>query len=225
MNDLSAVCGQLSKTYRSATEAVDALLDVDAAFPRESVTTVVGPSGSGKTSLLKILAGLDRPTSGWAKVDGVDIGTASRQRLTMLRRRVGYVFQRPADNVISYLLVVEHVRLTARLRGVGPEGIEEILAALGLTDRRHHLPHQLSGGEQQRLAVGQAALGDPVLILADEPTAQLDPEAASIIREMIRALTAKGSTLVVASHDPSLVGAADEVVTLRNGRRVEMRWR
>jgi len=151
-NDLAAECAQLRKTYRSAIESVDALIDVDAVFPRQATTAVVGPSGSGKTSLLRILAGLDRPTSGWARVDGLQIGTASRRRLTGFRRRVGFVFQRPADNTISYLSVIEHLSLTAALRGVGPRVVEDTLATLGLSDRRDHHPHQLSGGEQQRSA-------------------------------------------------------------------------
>src|SRR5205807_2350851 len=168
----------LTKIYWTATGEVHALQAVDAWFPARAVTAVVGPSGSGKSSLLRILAALDRPTAGQVKIGGTELTALSAGRLRRMRRElVSYVFQRPSDNLVSYLTVEEHMHLAARLRGSPRElALEsrDLVETLGIGHRLHHKPHQLSGGEQQRLAFAQAVVGGPALVVADEPTAELD---------------------------------------------------
>ena len=207
------------KIYWTATGEVHALKGIDAAFPHGAVTAVVGPSGSGKSSLLRILAGLDHATAGSVRIGEADLGGLGRRRLRRMRRSlVGYVFQRPSDNLISYLTVAEHVRLAGRLRGRGlTKGGEEVLERLGLGGRRHNLPRQLSGGEQQRLAFAQAVVGRPQIVVADEPTAELDSETAAALVASITELAAEGSTFVVSTHDLDVVAAADQVLALRHG--------
>jgi putative ABC transport system ATP-binding protein len=207
------------KIYWTATGEVHALKGIDATFPAGAVTAVVGPSGSGKSSLLRILAGMDAPTAGGVRIGDAELSGMGRRRLRKIRRsRVGYVFQRPADNLISYLSAVDHVRLAGRLRGSRRRhGAEEILETLGLGKRTHMLPKHLSGGEQQRLAFAQAVIGSPALIVADEPTAELDSETAAALVGTIRELAEGGSTFVVSTHDPDVVGAADQVLALRHG--------
>src|SRR6266542_971960 len=173
---VAASCTDVVKIYWTATGEVNALKGVDATFPEAAVTAVVGPSGSGKSSLLRIMAGLDRPTAGQVRVGNESLAGLRPGRLRRIRRRLmGYVYQRPADNLIPYLTVDEHLKLAARLRGVrGDGGGAELLELLGLGPRRHHLPRQLSGGEQQRVAFAQAVVGAPAVVVADEPTAELD---------------------------------------------------
>jgi ABC-type lipoprotein export system ATPase subunit len=127
------------------------------------------------------------------------------------------VFQRPADNLIPYLTAAEHLQLAARLRGVRDPDVGELLELLGLTDRRHHLPHQLSGGEQQRLAFARAAVGDPPVVVADEPTAELDRASGAALLAAVSALAARGTGLVLATHDPTVVRLAERTLYLRHG--------
>jgi putative ABC transport system ATP-binding protein len=214
----AASCSGLVKIYRTATGEVHALKGIDAAFPGAAVSAVVGPSGSGKSSLLRIMATLDRPSAGQVRIGDVRLSGLSLTRLRRLRRRLlGYVFQRPADNLIPYLTVAEHVALAARLRGAGDAAGAELLELLGLADRRRHLPRQLSGGEQQRLAFARAVVGDPPLVVADEPTAELDRASGAALLEAVAALAARGTGLVLATHDPAVVRLAERTLFLRHG--------
>jgi len=214
----AAVCAGLVKIYWTATGEVHALKGVDAHFPAAAVSAVVGPSGSGKSSLLRILAGLDRPTAGQVTVADLQLSGFSLARLRRLRRRLlGYVFQRPADNLVPYLTVAEHLELAARLRRTRSRDDGDLLELLGLAHRRRHLPRQLSGGEQQRLAFARAVVGDPPLVVADEPTAELDSASAAALLEAVRALAGRGTALVLATHDPAVVRLSERTFYLRHG--------
>jgi putative ABC transport system ATP-binding protein len=213
-------CAGLVKEYATATGTVRALKGVDAAFPAGRVTAVVGPSGSGKSSLLRILACVDRPTAGSVRIGGVDVAAlGARGRRRVRRRLVGYVFQQPGDNLLPYLTARGQLELAAQLRGrerFGEE-VERLLAALGLEHRAGHRPEQLSGGEQQRLAVAAAVIGGPALVVADEPTAELDSEAGERLMRAVLALRDQGTSLVLSSHDPVVTGAVDGIVRLHDG--------
>ena len=214
----AASCSGLVKIYRTATGEVHALKGIDAVFPTAALSAVVGPSGSGKSSLLRLLAGLDRPSAGQIQIGGVRLSGLSLTGLRRVRRRLlGYVFQRPADNLICYLSVAEHLQLAARLRGVRYPNDGELLELLGLADRRHHLPHQLSGGEQQRLAFARAVVGNPPVVVADEPTAELDRASGAALLAAVGALAARGTGLVLATHDPAVVQLAERILYLRHG--------
>lgn len=220
--EAAAVCVGVVKIYWTATGEVHALKGIDAAFSRGAVTAVMGPSGSGKSSLLRILAALDRPTAGSVRVGETELGGLGRRELRRLRRRqTGYVFQRPADNLVSYLTVAEHVQVAARIRGLDEGdagGGGHLLQLLGLWERRDHLPRQLSGGEQQRLAFAQAVVGTPDLVVADEPTAELDSASARDLLDVVVALAREGfGAFVVSTHDPEVVAAADATLHLRHG--------
>jgi putative ABC transport system ATP-binding protein len=220
-----ARCDRVAKTYRSSTGEVRALRDVSAAFPFGAFSVVAGPSGSGKSSLLRLLAGLDRPTAGSVLVDDVEISTARSFALRSLRRRtVGYLFQRPSDNFLPHLTVEEHLlRAGGRRRREPALPYLDLVEMLDLGPRLRHLPEQLSGGEQQRAAIAQVVLTGARLIVADEPTAQLDSESARSVMELFDALTGAGIALVVASHDDSVIRVADELVRLDHGERVSDR--
>ena len=213
------VCAGVVKEYATATGTVRALKGVDAAFPAGQLTAVVGPSGSGKSSLLRILACVDRPTAGSVRVGGADVvAMGSRGRRRVRRRQVGYVFQQPGDNLLPYLTARGQLELAAELRGSGqPEEVERLLAALGLEHRAGHRPGQLSGGEQQRLAFAAAVIGGPALVVADEPTAELDSEAGERLMQAVLGLRDQGTSLVLSSHDPVVTRAVDGVVRLHDG--------
>ena len=222
MPDSTVTCAGLVKIYWTPTGEVHALKGIDARFPSAAVSAVVGPSGSGKSSLLRILAAMDRATAGSVSVGGARLDGLSGARRRQLRRRLlGYVFQRPADNLIPYMNLTEQLMLAARLRGMprrrAAAQLDELLGALGVGDRRHHLPRQLSGGEQQRVAFARAVIGDPPLVVADEPTAELDADSGAALLTTVRALAMRGTAFVVATHDQAVVQAADRTLYLRHG--------
>jgi putative ABC transport system ATP-binding protein len=215
---IAASCSGLVKTYSTATGRVHALKGIDAEFSAGAVTAVMGPSGSGKSSLLRLLAALDLPSAGRVLVGGRDLGTLSPPRLRIVRRGVvGYVFQRPADNFISYLTIEEHLTLAGGA-GARPDA-EELLAQLGLTERKQSLPRELSGGEQQRAAFAVALMASPQLVVADEPTAELDSVSGEHLLGVVRGLVSTGVAFVVATHDRNVMRIADDVVELEHGAR------
>ncbi|MDQ4004952.1 MAG: ATP-binding cassette domain-containing protein [Actinomycetota bacterium] len=215
----AARCEDVVKTYRLPGSEVRALSGVSAEFPRSGLSAVVGPSGSGKSSLLRLLSGLDRPTSGRVEVDGAVVSSASSASRRELRRhRVGFVFQRPSDNFLPYLSVLDHLHIAARGPSGRPFDIHGVLDLLGIGARATHLPAELSGGEQQRAALAQAFVSGANVLLADEPTAELDAHSASVLIEAMRGLLELGVTVLVATHDRGLARAAAEVVRLEHGR-------
>jgi putative ABC transport system ATP-binding protein len=207
-------------SFASVSGRVDAVTDVSAAFLPGAVHALVGPTGSGKSSLLRVLAGHERPTAGTIVVAGQVISRMGpRGRRRVRRRHIGFVFQRPAANLFTYLDVDEHLRVAGRLRwAYDRDEADGLLEDLGLTDRRRHRPAQLSGGEQQRLGFAMAALGRPAVLLADEPTAELDQEAGRRLLDSMGRLAARGTCVVFATHDPAAQERADHVVALDHGR-------
>lgn len=217
-----ARCHDLSVDYLTLAGVSHALVEVEASFERGRLTVVAGPSGSGKSSLLRVLAGLHRPRSGTVVVAGRNVTRLRKRALRHLRRTsMGIVLQNPADNLVDYLTAREQLELAARLRGVDGAEALDLLGAVGLTDRADSRPAELSGGEQQRVGFAAAAIGAPSLLLADEPTAQLDAAAGAGLVEAMRGLVDRGATLIVSSHDPAVIDGADDVLTLRDGRVVD----
>jgi putative ABC transport system ATP-binding protein len=213
----------ISRAYVVGDERVPAVADVTAHFAGGALTVISGPSGSGKSTLLRMLGILDRPDSGGMWLHGQSIAALStRKRRSIRRLRVGYVFQQPAFNLLSYARADEHVRLGAQLRGRAPNAADDaLLDLIGLASRRTYRPAQLSGGEQQRLALAFAAAGNPTVLVADEPTASLDSVAGASVIDALHLLAAQGLTVIASSHDPALVETAHAVVRLHDGRRVE----
>jgi putative ABC transport system ATP-binding protein len=216
---LSGACSGIVKIYWSASGEVHALKGIDATFPAGAITALVGPSGSGKSSLLRILACVDQPTAGQVMIGQEEVSSLSQRRKRQARRRlIGYMFQRPSDNLIPYLSAMDHLRTAGRLRGSAKVGeAEDLLHTLGLSDRANHLPEQLSGGEQQRLALASAVLGSPAVVLADEPTAELDTASGQQLMNMMGRLANQGMCFVAATHDPVVMRAADRILHLRHG--------
>jgi putative ABC transport system ATP-binding protein len=179
---------------------------------------IMGPSGSGKTTLINILGGLDRPTSGRAIVDGVHVGTLGERELTRYRaEKVGFVFQH--FYLVPYLSALENVMLAQYFHSVADEAeAAESLVRIGLGDRLHHLPSQLSGGEQQRVALARALINHPKLILADEPTGNLDEANEQTVLELLRELHRAGHTILLVTHSPEIGRMADRRIELAHGR-------
>ena len=212
-----AHCVDLVKTYRTPTGAVHALRGVTLSFRAGALTAVVGPSGSGKSSLLRVLTGIDGATSGDVWVGERNVGRMSSRGLRRLRRDVvGYVFQRPSDNFLPNLTIGEHLRLASGRSGGA--GDAEILERLGIGHRIDHLPDELSGGEQQRAAFAQAVVAGSAVVVADEPTAELDTGSGRMVMDGVRTLVEAGVTFVVATHDGAVRRLADEVMELDHGR-------
>jgi putative ABC transport system ATP-binding protein len=217
-NELVADCSGIVHIYRVDSGEVHALRGIDASFLAGSVTAVMGPSGSGKSTLLRLLSLAERPTAGAMTIAGTDIMTASTHTLRRLRRRsVAVVLQRPTHNLYPHLTVTEHIELGALRRGASAEDVELAIESVSLTGRRRSKPAQLSGGEQQRLAVATATIGLPALVLADEPTAELDSMNGEAVIELLRASAARGAAVVVNTHDAAVAAAADRVLALHHG--------
>jgi putative ABC transport system ATP-binding protein len=211
-------CRGVLRVYRTAAGEVQALRGVDVGFARGEMTALVGPSGSGKSSLLRIVAGLDPVTGGEVSVDGTAITELDgRGRRRFRRRHVGYLWQRPSANLVAHLTVRQNIALAAASRGLRRPKADDVLAPLGLAGFGGRVAGTLSGGEQQRLGVGLAALGEPPLLLADEPTAELDREAAALVVDLLAAERRAGRSVVVATHDPRVVGVVDHVVAIDHG--------
>lgn len=219
--DTVAQCRSLRVTYVAAAGTIEALRGVDATIERGRLTVVAGPSGSGKSTLLRALAGLEPIGSGAVVVGGRELDALrSGARRRLRRREIGVVLQDPADNLVPYLTAVEQVVLAARLRGTRLSDPISALDAVGAAHLADRLPAQLSGGEQQRVAVAAGAVGRPLLVLADEPTAALDAASGDRLIAALRSLADRGTTLVASSHDDALVDAADRVIRLRDGEVV-----
>lgn len=222
--DIAAACNDVTKVYQLAGAPVTALDGVDKEFPAGRVTTVVGPSGSGKSSLLRILALVDRPSTGSVRIRREEVGCVGIRGRRLLRRtEIGYLFQDPAANLVSTLDATEQLKFAARLRGIRAEPAEvgRLLDLLGLGHRAGHLPAQLSGGEQQRLAVACAVMGRPSIVIADEPTAELDSASADRVLTAFADLSGEGVGFVVSSHDPRVVERTDHLLRLERGSPVE----
>jgi putative ABC transport system ATP-binding protein len=215
----------LHRTFGSGSTAVHALRGVSFTARRGELTALKGRSGSGKTTLLNLLGGLDRPSSGRIRIDGQDLGGLAEEGLLALRRdRIGFVFQ--SFGLIPILTASENVGVPMRLRRTAPaereERVAELLALVGLGDHVNQRPGEMSGGQQQRVAIARALANRPALIIADEPTGQLDSDTGRAVMQLLRAVVrSEGVTALVATHDPQLMELADRVLDLRDGRIVE----
>jgi putative ABC transport system ATP-binding protein len=210
----------LTRTIQTPTHRVEILRGIDLRIERGQFAAIMGPSGSGKSTLLGLLAGLDNATSGRILLDGEDITGLSEDRMAAVRgRKIGFVFQ--SFQLIPTLTAEENVLLPAELAGAGPEAASrarELLDRVGLSGRLDHYPVQLSGGEQQRVALARAFITRPPILLADEPTGNLDGATGQHVLELLLELNrGEGATLILVTHDPTLAGHADRVITLRDG--------
>jgi putative ABC transport system ATP-binding protein len=210
----------LTKSISTATHRVDILKGVDFEIPKGQFVAIMGPSGSGKSTLLGLLAGLDSPTSGSIVLDGEEIAGLAEDRMAVVRgRKIGFVFQ--AYNLIPTLTAEENVLLPYELTGTNGGGrsrARELLETVGLSDRADHYPVQLSGGEQQRVALARAFIVRPPILLADEPTGNLDSANGSRILELLVEMNRRErTTLVLVTHDRELAAHADRIITLRDG--------
>jgi putative ABC transport system ATP-binding protein len=201
---------------------IKALDGVDLNIGRSEYVSIVGPSGSGKTTLFNMIGGLDRPTMGRVYIDGVEISKLDAYELAWLRcRKIGYIFQ--TFNLIPVLTAVENVALPTVFAGVprdeGLKKAEKILTSVGLGERLHHRPLELSAGQQQRVAIARAMANDPAIILADEPTGNLDLNTGMEIIDLLHGLNrTQGMTLIAATHDLKMIKASDRIVWMRDGK-------
>ena len=220
---IAARAVEATKVYGEGSTAVTALDHVSVDLPAGRFTAIMGPSGSGKSTLLHVLAGLDTLSSGQVFVGDTDLSTLNDRRLTELRRdRLGFVFQ--AFNLVPTLTAEENMTLPSSLggRSVDPAWLDEVVRTVGLGDRLTHRPSELSGGQQQRVAVARALVTKPDLVMADEPTGNLDSRSGTEILEFLRrAVKELGQTVVMVTHDPVAAGYADHVLFLADGSIVD----
>jgi ABC-type lipoprotein export system ATPase subunit len=218
-----AVAEGLTKHFRSGAVVVRAVDGVSFLVPRGKIVAVRGPSGCGKSTLLNLMGALDRPDSGQLTVDGINVSRLSGGgEVTYRRRKVGFVFQQ--FNLVPQLSAIENVTLPMEFLGKGTNGASrtrarELLEQVGLTrDRHDRRPVKLSGGEQQRVAIARALANDPPILLADEPTANLDSETGRLIVELLRGLRDANRTVIIATHDEAIAAKADIILKMRDGR-------
>ena len=221
-NDVVVKLEGITKVYRHDSIAVHALAGIDLEVRKRDFAVLVGPSGSGKTTLLNMIGGLDTPTSGQIWVAGVEIGRMSKAQLSRMRlREIGFVFQE--FNLIPVLSALENVEFIMLLQGVAEAERRRrslsLLKELGLDGLENRRPNELSGGQQQRVAVARAIAAEPIIVLPDEPTANLDSKAGGALMDMMRQLNEeKGVTFVFSTHDPMVVERARRVIRLRDGQ-------
>ncbi|MGD0072218.1 MAG: ABC transporter ATP-binding protein [Candidatus Bathyarchaeia archaeon] len=221
IEDLMIYAEALGKTYQVGDLKLEVLKDITLSIPKAKFIVICGPSGSGKTTLLNIIGGIDKPTSGKIFVAGQDLAVQDEDFLSDFRcNNVGFVFQ--SYNLVSTLTVAENVAFPMEWTRKPEQEIEkrvtELLETLGLQHRANHFPAQLSGGEQQRVAFARALANDPQLILADEPTGNLDAKNAQKITQVLQLLKEKGKTVIVSTHDQQIRELADQVLCLEDGK-------
>jgi putative ABC transport system ATP-binding protein len=213
--------GDLEKTFGTGSAAVAALRGVDVRVEAGELVAVVGPSGCGKSTLLSLLTGLEHPDGGWIELGGERVDGLGEQGWSLRRRRrIGFVFQ--SFNLLATLTAAENVELAALLTGRSRRNARhsriELFERLGLSDRAGALPSQLSGGEQQRIAIARAVVNDPALLLADEPTGNLDSASRDQVLALVRSLHDDGHTIVLVTHDPPVAAIAERVLAMHDGR-------
>ncbi len=213
----------LSKVYGKGNTAVTALNDVSFSVNKGEFVAVIGPSGSGKSTLLHIIGGVDIPTSGKVYIDGTDIYSLNRSQLAIFRRRqIGLIYQ--FYNLIPILNVEENITLPLLLdnRNEDKQRLDEILTTLGLKDRVNHLPNELSGGQQQRASIGRALINNPAIVLADEPTGNLDSKNSEEIISLLKLYNQKyNQTLIIITHDERIALQADRIISIEDGSIVK----
>ena len=225
MNESMIQCRGVSKSYHKGSTVVTPLQALDLDVPKGEFLALMGPSGSGKTTLLNMLSGIDSPTSGSLVIAGTEIGKLSRRDLTKWRaHHVGYIFQ--LYHLIPVLSAFENVELPLLLSSLSKKErharVETVLSLVGLSDRMHHTPAELSGGQEQRVAIARAIVADPPILVADEPTGDLDRESAVRILDLIRQLARDhGKTIVMVTHDAKAAAAADRTLHLEKGQLLE----
>jgi len=214
---------KLRKVFNMGRTSVTALADIDLDIAQNSFTVIMGPSGSGKSTLLYLIGGLDRPTAGSIEVNGMSLEKMDENALALYRRRtVGFIFQ--SFNLISSMIAQENVSFPLRFSGVSGKKraarSAQLLKILGLEKRGHHKPTELSGGQQQRVAIARALVNDPPLIVADEPTGNLDTASGMAIMHVLSDLHKEGRTVLVVTHDPRMLRFATNVIYLLDGKVV-----
>jgi putative ABC transport system ATP-binding protein len=218
-------CRNLTREYRRGESIIKPLDNLDLDVEAGTFLALMGPSGSGKTTLLNLIAGIDRQTDGSLKIDGIELSDLSRSKLAAWRSEyIGYIFQ--LYNLVPVLTAYENIELPLLLhklpRKQRHEKVSLALDLVGLADRHDHFPRQLSGGQEQRVAIARAIVTDPKIIVADEPTGDLDATAAASVMNMLKRLHEElGKTLIMVTHDPKTAGFADQTLHLEKGRLVE----
>ena len=218
-------CRNLTREYRRGENVIRPLDGLDLDVEQGTFLALMGPSGSGKTTLLNLIAGIDKPTGGSLKIDGLDIGNLSRSKLAAWRAgNVGYIFQ--LYNLVPVLTAYENIELPLLLHKLSRrerhEKVATAMELVGIADRHDHYPRQLSGGQEQRVAIARAIVADPTLIVADEPTGDLDATSAANVLGLLKRLNQElGKTLIMVTHDPKSAAQAKQVLHLEKGRLVE----